>query len=77
VTAAGTVFGDPQPTGDICDTRDTSASVDPNNRNVGDLLNEKGITWGWFNGGFHNCLQTHANKGGSGTSPSTRRLARS
>ena len=64
VTAAGTVFGDPQPTGDICDTRDTSTSVDPNNRNVGDLLNEKGITWGWFNGGFRNCLQTHANKAG-------------
>jgi len=64
VTAAGTVFGDPQPTGDICDTRDTSTSVDANNRNVGDLLNEKGITWGWFNGGFRNCLQAHANKAG-------------
>ena len=22
-------------------------------RNIGDLLNAKGITWGWFQGGFH------------------------
>src|SRR5438128_696141 len=41
VTAGGTVFGDPQPTGDICDTRDPSTSIDPNNRNIGDLLNAK------------------------------------
>jgi hypothetical protein len=58
------VFGDPQPAGDICDTRDTSTSVDPNNRNIGDLLNAKGVTWGWFNGGFRDCLQMHANKAG-------------
>jgi len=32
----------PSPPATICDTRDTSTSVDPNNRNVGDLLNEKG-----------------------------------
>ena len=64
VTAGGTVFGDPQPTGDICDTRDASTSIDPNNRNIGDLLNAKGVTWGWFNGGFRNCSQTHANKAG-------------
>jgi phospholipase C len=64
VTAGGTVFGDPQPAGDICDTRDTSTSVDPNNRNIGDLLNAKGVTWGWFNGGFRDCLQKHANKAG-------------
>src|SRR6202022_2014781 len=55
---------DPQPTGDICDTRDTSTSIDPNNKNIGDLLNAKGISWGWFNGGFRDCTQTHANKAG-------------
>jgi phospholipase C len=43
--ATGTVIGDPQPTGDKCDTRDNSTSVDPNNKNVGDLLNAKGVTW--------------------------------
>ena len=64
VTANGTMIGDPQPAGDICDTRDTSRSVDPNNRNVGDLLNAKGVTWGWFEGGFRDCKQSHANKAG-------------
>jgi phospholipase C len=64
VTAAGTVIGDPQPTGDACDTRDRSTSVDPNNRNIGDLLNAKGVTWGWFQGGFRDCNQSHANKAG-------------
>ncbi|HJX48689.1 MAG TPA: alkaline phosphatase family protein [Gaiellaceae bacterium] len=50
--ASQTVIGDPQPTGDTCDTRDHSASADPNNKNIGDLLNAKNITWGWFQGGF-------------------------
>jgi len=46
------VIGDPQPTGDACRTRDSTTSADPNNRNIGDLLNAKGVTWGWFQGGF-------------------------
>ncbi len=64
VTANATVIGDPQPTGDKCDTRDTTTSTDPSNKNVGDLLNAKGTTWGWFQGGFANCAATHANVGG-------------
>ena len=64
VTANTTVIGDPQPSGDICDTRDRSTSIDPNNRNIGNLLNLKGITWGWFQGGFRNCAQSHANLAG-------------
>ena len=64
VTGNTTVIGDPQPTGDICDTRDRSASVDPNNKNIGDLLNAKGISWGWFQGGFRSCTQSHANLAG-------------
>jgi phospholipase C len=64
VTANGTIIGDPQPTGDKCDTRDNSTSVDSNNKNIGDLLNAKNITWGWFQGGFDNCTQTHTNIGG-------------
>lgn len=47
-----TVIGDPQPTGDTCDTRDRTTSTDPNNKNIGDLLNAKNVTWGWFQGGF-------------------------
>ena len=64
VTPNTTMIGDPQPAGDICDTRDVSTSIDPNNRNIGDLLNAKGVTWGWFQGGFRNCAQSHANKAG-------------
>jgi phospholipase C len=58
----GTVTGDPQPSGDVCTTRD---NVTMSGRNIGNLLNDKGITWGWFNGGFHTadgkpaCTQTH------------------
>jgi len=64
VTANNTVIGDPQPTGDICDTRDTTTSIDPNNRNIGDLLNVKHVTWGWFEGGFADCSASHTNVGG-------------
>jgi phospholipase C len=64
VTAATTVIGDPQATGDKCATRDTSTSTDSKNKNVGDLLNAKGITWGWFNGGFDSCTQSHTSLGG-------------
>lgn len=45
----GTVIGDPQPEFDDCSTLET---VRMTGRNVGDLLNEKGVTWGWFSGGF-------------------------
>jgi phospholipase C len=64
VTANGTVTGDPQPAGDMCDTRDTTTATDPNDKNVGDLLNAKGITWGWFQGGFRDCNASHTNVGG-------------
>ncbi len=44
-----TVIGDPQPYYDDCSSRET---VGLSGKNVGDLLNAKGITWGWFEGGF-------------------------
>jgi phospholipase C len=47
----GTMFGDPQPTGDVCDTRET-VQFNPGVLNVGDLLNANGVTWGYFQGGF-------------------------
>jgi len=64
VTANSTIIGDPQPTGDTCSSRDTTTSTDPKNKNVGDLLNAKGTTWGWFQGGFADCNATHSNVGG-------------
>ena len=53
----GTVTDDPQPAGDICDTRDSTTMK--TGRNVGDLLNAKGVSWGFFEGGFSNCAQSH------------------
>src|SRR5258708_24621514 len=44
-----TVIGDPDPTYDACSHAPTVAM---SGKNVGDLLNEKNITWGWFQGGF-------------------------
>jgi phospholipase C len=64
VTSNGTVIGDPQPAGDKCDTRDTTTATDPNDKNVGDLLNAKSITWGWFQGGFSSCAASHTDIGG-------------
>ncbi len=43
-----TVIGDPDPFYDDCGTPDQVALLGPN---VGDLLNSKGLTWGWFHGG--------------------------
>jgi phospholipase C len=64
VTANGSVIGDPQPTGDVCDSRDTSTSTDSKNVNVGDLLNAKNVSWGWFQGGFADCTAKHTDVGG-------------
>jgi len=52
-TGGGSVVGDPRPFGDDCNPLG-SAQVKLTNPspNVGDLLNAKGITWGWFQGGF-------------------------
>lgn len=46
-----TVTGDPNPHLDQASTGQT-VTMDDTNKNVGDLLNAKGITWGWFQGGF-------------------------
>src|SRR5262249_12965618 len=49
----GTVIGDPRPIAayDDC-TIASAAKAAMSGSNVGDLLNAKGITWGWFQGGF-------------------------
>src|SRR6516165_5472439 len=40
---------DAQPYWDDCSTRDAVAM---SGQNIGDLLNAKGLSWGWFQGGF-------------------------
>jgi phospholipase C len=44
-----TVTGDPQPLGDVCSTR---GAVSMGGKNIGDLLNQAGVSWGFFQGGF-------------------------
>ncbi len=48
---AGSVFGDPRPTYDDC-SPSTTATISMSGKNIGDVLNAQGITWGWFQGGF-------------------------
>jgi phospholipase C len=53
--SADTIFGDPDPIFDDCGAPDSAgfaSSGGADNHNIGDLLNNKGITWGWFQGGF-------------------------
>ncbi|MGJ4845162.1 phospholipase C [Leifsonia sp. Le1] len=54
-SGVGTVIGDPDPAYDDCSDNDhvsTSAVVGMAGKNIGDLLNNRGVTWGWFQGGF-------------------------
>ncbi len=46
-----TVIGDGDPLGDVC-SNPTGDQVQMAGKNIGDLLNAKGITWGSFMGGF-------------------------
>jgi phospholipase C len=51
VTVQGTMIGDPDPQMDDCSNPKTGL-VGMTGRNIGDLLNEKHVSWGWFQGGF-------------------------
>ncbi|OHV48034.1 alkaline phosphatase family protein [Pseudofrankia sp. BMG5.36] len=76
----GTVINDPDPYYDDCSDKNhtaTNALAAMSGQNVGDLLNAKGVTWGWFQGGFKPttpyagpgtyavCGSTHTNIGGA------------
>jgi phospholipase C len=62
--AHGTVIGDPGPAYDDCAVPSYSTRVSMSGKNVGDLLNAKDMTWGWFQGGFRDCNATHTNIAG-------------
>jgi phospholipase C len=47
-----TVIGDPNPLGDVC-TSPSSNQVTMGSLTIGDLLNNGGVTWGGFTGGFN------------------------
>ena len=51
----GTVINDPDPAYDDCsDANHTSTNTlaAATGQNIGDLLNNRGVSWGWFQGGF-------------------------
>jgi phospholipase C len=47
-----TLVSDADPIGDVCSTT-TGAAVSFTGKNIGDLLNARGLTWGFFEGGFN------------------------
>jgi phospholipase C len=61
---AGTIIGDLRPFHDDCSPGGGGQpnQVTMSGKNVGDLLNDKGITWGWFQGGFAPTSTTAAGK---------------
>ncbi|MFG2722197.1 phospholipase C [Streptomyces sp. NPDC048416] len=51
----GTIINDPDPAYDDCSNKDHTskdALGAMQGRNIGDLLNQQKVTWGWFQGGF-------------------------
>ena len=71
--ANGTVIGDQDPAFDDCSSM-SAPTLTLSGRNIGDLLNTLGVTWGWFQGGFRPsavsngtavCGATTANVGGA------------
>jgi len=61
---SGAVIGDPDPDGDVC-SNPKRTQITMSGQNIGDLLNQAGITWGAFMGGFDNCAMTHNNSSGA------------
>ncbi|MGV4980797.1 phospholipase C [Streptomyces sp. NRAIS4] len=77
----GTVINDPDPAFDDCSGKDHTSSnalASMQGRNIGDLLNAKNVSWGWFQGGFRpstawngtsgsyaKCDTAHTNLGGA------------
>jgi len=62
ITVQGTLINDIDPTFDDCS--ETAQTVQLTGVNVGNLLNAKGVTWGWFQGGFADCSASHAGPNG-------------
>lgn len=75
----GTVINDPDPVYDDCSNNSHAKAnnlAGMTGRNIGDLLNAQGTSWGWFQGGFApttaangstpaSCLAAHTNAAGA------------
>jgi phospholipase C len=69
-----TVTGDPDPALDDCGadkggTVTGRGTIEMQGRNVGDLLSAKGVSWGWFQGGFAPTSPAVLNPDGSTKTP--------
>jgi phospholipase C len=86
-SGVGTVIADPDPAYDDCADANHGGATPPktldalaalSGKNIGDLLNAKGVSWGWFQGGFRadvaatdsstglaQCTTTHTNAAGA------------
>lgn len=58
----GTLFGDVNPYYDMASTGQT---IKMTGNTIGDLMNNKGMTWGWFEGGYAAPTVKHTNVGGT------------
>jgi phospholipase C len=57
-----TLNGDVDPFGDVCSSKSENAQL--GGQNIGDLMNARKITWGWFSGGFNlNLTNVNGSKG--------------
>jgi phospholipase C len=74
-SGVGTDYSDQDPYFDACSNR-TGTLLKMSGPNIGDLLNKKGVSWGWFEGGFAptsttggkvTCGAAHANVAGAST----------
>ena len=63
-----TLINDADPYADVCSTS-TGSTIRFGGTNIGDLLNQAGVSWGWFQGGFN--LQTVNANGSTGCTRST------
>jgi phospholipase C len=48
-----TDINDADPTGDMCSSSSENITMANSGKNIGDLLNAAGVSWGWFQGGFN------------------------
>jgi phospholipase C len=63
-----TLNGDADPVGDVCSTS-SGETVQMGGKNIGDLLNAAGVSWGFFEGGFN--LSIVNSNGSTGCTRST------
>ena len=55
---SGTMYSDADPAYDLCsytqDGKSAASTIEMGGQNIGDLLDQGGVSWGWFQGGFSN-----------------------